>query len=404
MGITDHNTRQEPSEAPDHADPERTPHNIDLKELIDAADSMDEVEAKLDDILEDLPDHDIDTSVEPNRTPKCMERIEGYDSIGPVHDDDTGRTKKAKERLKEIEEEAEQKKIERSRTNQGLQHNQNRMVERIITASPEWFRPDDPYQNGVYDKGRLKEFIMGALRHLRNEYADDSREPVSVDVHLDENTPHIHAEEAPLTDDFRLASSDIYGPQALSEMQTDLANEMPDGIERGEEESDDRHKTKRELQQETRRERDQLRKDVEILEGEVETLKEVAEPVRNHVDPAELNVKHEYVGADPGDYVNPIDYLVENSEKNFAEAVKISAESLGFKASKWKEIAGRRGERIKDHEDQYEELRHKNEQLRDENQTLREGLEDVAEEHGLEIDLGEAFYTDHTDPGLDMTP
>lgn len=64
----------------------------------------------------------------------------------------------------------------------------------VIGASPEYFRPDDPDARGSFDHDRMQAWRDRALAWLRAEFGDDL---VYADLHLDEDTPHIHAIVAP---------------------------------------------------------------------------------------------------------------------------------------------------------------------------------------------------------------
>jgi len=64
----------------------------------------------------------------------------------------------------------------------------------VISASPEYFRPDDPEARGTFDPDRMEAWRDRSLAWLRSEFGDDL---VYADLHLDEDTPHIHAVVAP---------------------------------------------------------------------------------------------------------------------------------------------------------------------------------------------------------------
>lgn len=64
----------------------------------------------------------------------------------------------------------------------------------VISASPEYFRPEDPEARGTWDNDRMEAWRDRALAWLRAEFGDDL---VYADLHLDEDTPHIHAVIAP---------------------------------------------------------------------------------------------------------------------------------------------------------------------------------------------------------------
>lgn len=62
-------------------------------------------------------------------------------------------------------------------------------LEMILSASPEYFRPDDPAAVGTYDKDRLKAWTDKNLEAIKNKFGNRL---VQVDLHLDESTPHMH--------------------------------------------------------------------------------------------------------------------------------------------------------------------------------------------------------------------
>ena len=63
-------------------------------------------------------------------------------------------------------------------------------VQVVIGASPEYFRPDDPTARGSWDTARMQAWRDRSLAWLRAEFGDDL---AHVSVHLDEDTPHMHA-------------------------------------------------------------------------------------------------------------------------------------------------------------------------------------------------------------------
>lgn len=64
----------------------------------------------------------------------------------------------------------------------------------VVSASPEYFRPDDPEAVGTWDKDRLDAWLEATMNQLRQEHGADL---VFVELHLDEDTPHVHAVVAP---------------------------------------------------------------------------------------------------------------------------------------------------------------------------------------------------------------
>ncbi|MGB5634947.1 MAG: MobV family relaxase [Waterburya sp.] len=105
-------------------------------------------------------------------------------------------------------------------------------VEMLLTASPEYFRPDDPSRAGYYEPKKLADFQQSVSSWLNDEYGDRI---VRAELHLDESTPHIHAYLVPLDERGKLNCRGIFGGrQKLSQFQDSFANAMsPLGLERG---------------------------------------------------------------------------------------------------------------------------------------------------------------------------
>jgi len=105
-------------------------------------------------------------------------------------------------------------------------------VEMLLTASPEYFRPNDPSRAGYYEPEKLADFQQSVKSWLDNEYGDRI---VRAELHLDESTPHIHAYLVPLDERGKLNCRGIFGGrQKLSQFQDSFANAMsPLGLERG---------------------------------------------------------------------------------------------------------------------------------------------------------------------------
>lgn len=64
----------------------------------------------------------------------------------------------------------------------------------VLGASNTYFRPEDPLAIGTWDDARLEAWVDLAMAALKAEFGDDL---VHVSLHLDEDTPHIHALVAP---------------------------------------------------------------------------------------------------------------------------------------------------------------------------------------------------------------
>ena len=103
-----------------------------------------------------------------------------------------------------------------------------RVVETLITASPEFFQSKKPRE--------VKEFFEYALEFIQSKQSLETI--ISAVVHMDEKTPHMHLCFVPLTADGRLSAKDIIGnKKKLTQWQDDFWKHMvkkyPD-FERGE--------------------------------------------------------------------------------------------------------------------------------------------------------------------------
>ena len=103
-----------------------------------------------------------------------------------------------------------------------------RVVETLITASPEFFANKKPKE--------VKKFFEYALEFIQSKQSPETI--ISAVVHMDEKTPHMHLCFAPLTPDGRLSAKDIIGnKKKLTQWQDDFWKHMvkkyPD-FERGE--------------------------------------------------------------------------------------------------------------------------------------------------------------------------
>ncbi|MGK7893488.1 MAG: MobV family relaxase [Xenococcus sp. (in: cyanobacteria)] len=116
--------------------------------------------------------------------------------------------------------------------NQTIRKNAVLCVEMLLTASPEYFRPDDPSQAGYYQQKPLEEWKQAVHQWLDDQYGDRI---VRAELHLDEATPHIHAYLVPLDERGKLNCRGLFGGrEKLSKFQDSYAEAMsPLGLERG---------------------------------------------------------------------------------------------------------------------------------------------------------------------------
>ncbi|WP_076729566.1 MobV family relaxase [Methylobacterium radiotolerans] len=111
-------------------------------------------------------------------------------------------------------------------------------MEGVVSASPSYFRPEDPSKAGSFDPARTAEWVERSLAWLKSEFGDRL---VSVVLHLDEATPHLHIAVVPLKDG-KLCAREVFNPAELERMQTEYARAVvPLGIQRGRKKSPAKH-------------------------------------------------------------------------------------------------------------------------------------------------------------------
>ena len=103
-----------------------------------------------------------------------------------------------------------------------------RVVEALVTASPEFFKGKK--------KGEIKAYFQETLDFIREH--QDPKTIISAVVHMDEKTPHMHLCFVPLTADKRLSAKEIVGnKKKLTQWQDrfweHMVKKYPD-LERGE--------------------------------------------------------------------------------------------------------------------------------------------------------------------------
>lgn len=97
-------------------------------------------------------------------------------------------------------------------------------VEMMLTASPEYFRPDDEGRAGKWDGEQLEQWKQANYQWLNETYGDKI---VRAELHLDESTPHIHAYFVPLDQNNKLNCKSYFGGrQKLREFQDSYAEAM----------------------------------------------------------------------------------------------------------------------------------------------------------------------------------
>lgn len=111
-----------------------------------------------------------------------------------------------------------------------------RVVEALITASPEFFKGKK--------RADIKEFFNEALEFIRQNQSPETI--ISAVVHMDEKTPHMHLCFVPLTADNRLSAKEIVGNKKKLSVWQDkfwahMVQKYPT-LERGESASESRRK------------------------------------------------------------------------------------------------------------------------------------------------------------------
>jgi hypothetical protein len=115
-------------------------------------------------------------------------------------------------------------------------------VEILLTASPEYFRPDDPSKYGDYRADKLADWKKATVDWLKQEYGDKI---VRAELHLDEATPHIHAYLVPTDENGQLNCKKIFGGRAkmFAFQDSYAAATQHLGLERGVKNSQAEHTT-----------------------------------------------------------------------------------------------------------------------------------------------------------------
>ncbi len=105
-------------------------------------------------------------------------------------------------------------------------------VEILLTASPEYFRPQDPTNGGYYEKEQLQSWLKASEKWLNEQYDD---RVVRAELHLDEMTPHIHAYFVPLDEKGQLRCNHFFnGRQKMRAFQDSYYDAVEHlGLERG---------------------------------------------------------------------------------------------------------------------------------------------------------------------------
>ncbi len=102
----------------------------------------------------------------------------------------------------------------------------------MLSASPEYFRPDNPSAAGEWQVDKLRAWEQLSAQWLKERYGDNI---VRATFHRDESTPHVHAVIVPLNEKGHLNAKDYVGDRVkLMALQDSYAKAMkPLGLSRG---------------------------------------------------------------------------------------------------------------------------------------------------------------------------
>ncbi|WP_017655440.1 MobV family relaxase [Fortiea contorta] len=111
-------------------------------------------------------------------------------------------------------------------------------TEMFLSASPEYFRPDNPSASGQWSDDLMQQWAIASRDWLAQNYGSKC---VRAELHLDESTPHIHAYIVPVNEKTgRISHDAMFGGRGgqgrikLSKLQDSYAAALaPLGIERG---------------------------------------------------------------------------------------------------------------------------------------------------------------------------
>lgn len=177
-----------------------------------------------------------------------------------------------------------------------LRKNGVRMVEHLLTVSPEYFRPESPEKAGVWNEDKLNAWLVKSVEFLKEEYGSNCIHAV---CHVDEVTCHIHAYQVPL--DYSKdpvgklnASQWFNGKRKLSALQDRYADAVkPLGITRGIKKSKAKHQT------------------IRSFYGVVSKAQQAIQPIPIALKASDLNIELSPLSI--GALKNPIKYICSES-------------------------------------------------------------------------------------------
>lgn len=150
-----------------------------------------------------------------------------------------------------------------------------RALEYMITASPEFFLGSDEKDQ--------KKYFENALEFIKKRHGEENL--VSAEIHLDEETPHLHVIVVPIRQledgKIKLDPKSFCTPKELRDLQTNFNKQVAKkyGLERGEFESEAKHQTTEQHNKKLRRENRELEKQKNEIKSDIETLEQRHEEV-----------------------------------------------------------------------------------------------------------------------------
>lgn len=122
--------------------------------------------------------------------------------------------------LEAVTHEISQRVTGRVRTRDG--RNQSvRVVECVLSASPAFFAPTPGAEldaTGRFDRRKVEDWKNASMRFLEETWGRENL--LACTLHMDEQTPHIHADIVPITRDGRLSAQDWIGTKKKREHYT----------------------------------------------------------------------------------------------------------------------------------------------------------------------------------------
>jgi hypothetical protein len=174
----------------------------------------------------------------------------------------------------------------------------------MLTASPEFYKTDDVNTSimGKWDKKKTNDWYNSTKRFLVKKYGKNL---VAVDVHLDENSPHIHAIVTPIQVKKRklrgqnkyvevnvLDAKTMFSPDELRKTHSQYIDSVKHlGLERGVKGSTLAHKPIKTHSNEVAKQLIQTEKELSTLKNEIAILMELIEKQTNEIERLKNNTE-----------------------------------------------------------------------------------------------------------------